>query len=127
MTNLLTFSYWFNLRPETLIAPGQKLFIGFIILLAVLALVVSLMKRRGGLYRGFFKRLYGFCLSNSLIGLILLFFNYEMVPFFSARFWLAIWAIIMIVWLVYILKSLKTIPIQKKNREQAKELKKYLP
>ncbi|MFA5023904.1 MAG: hypothetical protein WC523_03030 [Patescibacteria group bacterium] len=127
MTNLLTLSYWFNLRPETLIPAGQKCFLGFIILLGVLALLIALFKKKGGIYRGFLKRLYGFSLSNALIGLILLFINYEMVPFFSARFWLALWIIIMLIWLIYILKNLKTIPAQKKNREAEKELKKYLP
>jgi len=127
MQNLLTLSYWFDLRPENFIPLGQKLFLGGVILLGVLALLIALMKKRGGIYRGLLKRLYNFCLSNALVGLILLFFNYEMVPFFSARFWLAIWIIIMLGWLIYILKSLKTIPTQKKNREAEKELKKYLP
>ncbi len=127
MTNLLTWSFWFNLRPETISPFTQNCFIGLIISLILLAIIMIMAKRRGGVYRGFFKRLYTFCLSNAIIGLIFLFFNYEMVPFFSARFWLATWALIMIIWLFFIARKLKTIPLQKKQKERAEELKKYLP
>lgn len=127
MKNLLTLNYWFNLAPEPFLPPAQKLFIAAIIALAAAALIIAIAKNQGGIYRGFFKRLYAFCLANALIGLLLLFFDFEAVPFFSARFWLGLWGIIMIIWLIPLLKSLKTIPQQKREREQEKELKKYLP
>lgn len=127
MKNLLTVNYWFSLRPESLIPLAQKLFIAFIIFLAVLAVVIALIKRKGGIYRGFLNRLYTFSLSNALIGLVLIFFNYELVPFFSARFWLGLWIIIMIAWLVAILRGLKAIPAQKKQKEEELARKKYLP
>jgi len=129
MKNLLTLNYWFNLRPESLLPYAQKTLIGFIILLALLALALAIIniKSRGSIYRGLFKRLYSFCLGNTLIGLVISFFNYEDVPFLSARFWLGLWILIMIIWLVFITKKLKAIPQQKKQVEQEKELKKYLP
>lgn len=127
MNNLLTLNYWFNLRPEAWLPPAQKVFIGLIIALAVAALIILITKKRTGIYRGFLKRLYAFCLTNVIIGLLFIFFNYEAVPFFSARFWLGLWALIMIVWLVFILKDLKKIPAKKKQQEQEKELKKYIP
>jgi len=127
MKNLLTLNYWFNLRPETLVPYAQKIFIGLIALFIILALLVIIAKKRSGIYRGFFKRLYSFFWSNVLIGLILFFFNYEVVPFFSARFWLGLWLLLMIVWLFFILKKLRTIPEQKKQLEQEKKLKQYLP
>ena len=127
MTNLLTWRYWFTLRPESLSTLAQNCFVAFLIILVLIAFFVALAKRKGGIYRGFFRRVYSFCLSNAVIGLVFLFFNYEMVPFFTARFWLALWAIVMVVWFVFIIKKLKTIPEQKKMREQEKELKKYLP
>lgn len=127
MTNLLTWRFWFTLRPETLSPLAQKCFVGLLIVFAILAIITALIKRKGGVYRGFFKRIYNFCLSNAIIGLVILFFNYELVPFFSARFWLALWAIVMTVWLIFIIKKLKTIPRQKKQQEHEQELKKYLP
>lgn len=127
MTNLLTWRYWFTLRPENLSSLMQNLFTGFIGVLILLAILTIIIKRKGGVYRGFFTRFYNFCLGNAFIGLIFYFFNYEMVPFFSARFWLAIWALVMLVWLILILKRLKNIPLQKKKHEEENEIKKYLP
>lgn len=127
MTNFLTWSFWFTLRPESLVSSSQKLFIGLLIIFALAAFFIALIKRKSGIYRGFFKSLYNFFLSNAVIGFLLFFLNYEMVPFFSARFWLAIWFIVMITWLFFILKKLKNIPRRKKQDEQNKELKKYLP
>lgn len=127
MKNLLTVDYWFNLAPEPFLPLAHKLFIAFIIALAAAAFIIAIAKSKSGIYRGFFKRLYAFCLTNAVIGLILLFFDYESVPFFSARFWIALWGLTMIAWLIPILKSLKVIPRRKKEREQEQELKKYLP
>lgn len=127
MKNLLTIDYWFNLAPETFVPLAQKLFIGFVILLAVAALAVAIAKGRSSLYRGFFKRLYAFCLTNALIGLLLLFFNYESVPFLSARFWMGLWLLAMIGWMIPVVKGLMAIPHKKKEMEQEKEMKKYIP
>lgn len=127
MTNLLTWSFWFTLRPESLIPTTQKLFIGLLIAFTLAALIIALLKRKSGIYRGFFKSLYNFLLSNVVIGFILFFCNYEMVPFFSARFWLAIWFITMLIWLFFVVKKLKAIPLYRKENEKEQELKKYLP
>ncbi len=127
MTNLLTIRFWFNLRPESLIPLTQNMFLGLIAFLILVSIILIFIKRKPGLYRGFFKKLYTFCLSNAFIGAILFFFNYEIIPFFSARFWLGLWALVMIAWLALILKKLRKIPKQKKQQEVDKELNKYLP
>lgn len=127
MQNLLTLNYWFNLRPEMLQALAQKLFVGFVLVLIVLTIVLGFVKKRGGIYRRLFRRLYNFGLTNSLIGLLFLFFNYESVPFFMARFWLALWLLAMLVWLVFIFKDLKNIPEKKRQLEKDLEFKKYIP
>lgn len=127
MSNLLTLSYWFNLRPDQLTPLAQKLFIAFFVILIILTIITAILKKKGSLYRGFLKRLYNFGLSNSLIALLFLFFNYEIIPFFSARFWLGLWVIMMLIWLYAILKSLTKIGLQKKQLAKERELKKYLP
>ena len=76
MSNLLTLSYWFNLRPDQLTPLAQKLFIAFFVILIILTIITAILKKKGSLYRGFLKRLYNFGLSNSLIALLFLFFNY---------------------------------------------------
>ncbi len=50
-----------------------------------------------------------------------------MIPFFSARFWLGLWFLTMVIWLFSVLKNLKKIGSSKKQLEQERELKKYLP
>jgi TctA family transporter len=127
MSNLLTLNYWFNLQPDPLLLFAQRALLWFVILLAVVALIIAIVKNLGGIYRGFFKRLYSFCLTNALLGLLLIFFNYETVPFFSARFWLGLWALLMIIWLIFIFRKLKTIPTIKKQLAEEQALKKYLP
>lgn len=127
MKNLLTFSYWFNLRPESLNPIANKIFIAFILLLVVTSGLFLWLKNKKGFYRFLFKKLYNFSISNAIIGLLLLFFNYENAIFFSARFWLLTWLIIMIIWLVFIAKELKKIPIQKRQAQENKNYQKYIP
>jgi len=126
--NLLSFKFWFNLRPEAFLPVYQKIFIFFVLALIIFSFLGRLVTfRRKGLFTSFWRRIYSFSLTNTFIGLILLFFNYEMVPFLSARFWLLAWATEMIIWLIFIFKGLLDIPKKKKLLEEEKEYKKYIP
>ncbi len=127
MKNLLTWQYWFSVNPAQLISLGMIILASLVGLFVLAAIIFFLLKRKGSFYRGVFKRLYNFSVANFLIGLIVLFFNYENIPFFAARFWLGLWAIGMLIWLYFILIKIKEIPAKKQAiaAEQAK--KKYLP
>jgi hypothetical protein len=127
MKNLLTWKYWFTVNPEPFTALAFKVLIAFIILLLIAAAISAILKRRSGLYRGALKRIYNLSATNFVIGLIILFFNYENVPFLSSRMWLGFWLLEIIIWKLFIIKNLKEIPKKKKELEAAKELKKYLP
>jgi hypothetical protein len=127
MSIFLNPNYWFNLSPEPLIHWAYRTFEATIIILLVVTIILALIKRNGGLYRGLLNRLYNFSLANTLIGLFIFFFNYEMIPFFTARFWFALWAIEMLVSLIFIIKKLKFISKKKENLAKDQELKKYLP
>ncbi|MFA5000047.1 MAG: hypothetical protein WC545_01675 [Patescibacteria group bacterium] len=127
MNNLLTLAYWFNLRPGALIPAGQRIFIAGLVILIAASIIIAIFKKRGGIYRGFLNRLYVFSVSNAVLGLIFLFFTREEIPFLSARFWLLLWLVAMIVWLILILKKLKAIPAQRQKLEEERERKKYLP
>ncbi len=127
MTNLFTWKYWFTVNPEPLTPLAFKVLVGILILLAVSAIIIAIIKRKNSLYRGVFKKLYNLCASNLVIGLIILFFNYETVPFLSSRLWIGAWVLEMAIWKFFILKDAKEIPKNKKALEAQKELKKYLP
>jgi len=127
MSTLLTLSFWFNLRPGSMSGLSRNIFIGFIIALIIAAVVLFISKIKKSPYRSLFISLYNFSISNALIGLLLLFFNYEIVPFFSAYFWYLIWVIVMILWLVGIALKVKKIISKKKDQTEIDEIKKYLP
>ena len=71
--------------------------------------------------------MYTFFLTNAGLGLLLIFFNYEMVPFLSARFWLLLWAVSMLVWIFFIYRIVIKIPEKRERLEKEKEFKRYIP
>lgn len=127
MKNLLTLNYWFTTRPESLIVSAQNFFNAYVAFLLLAAIAIFIFKRRPGIYKGIWQRLYLFSVTNAIIGFILLFLNYEAVPFFSARFWLLLWGLSSLVWLLFVIKQLRKIPGLKKKIDAEQEFKKYLP
>jgi len=127
MSILLNPIFWFNLRPGSMGSTPRNIFIGFIIVLIIAAVSLFIIKRKKSTYRSLFISLYNFSISNSVLALLLLFFNYETVPFFSAYFWYLIWAIAMIGWIISISLKLKKILLKKKDQGEVDEIKKYLP
>lgn len=125
--NLLSPLFWFNLRPGTMAQIYSQLLIALIIFLIVLAVCLFIAKRKKSVFKKTFISLYDFAISNAFFGLLLLFFNYEIVPFFSARFWFLLWLIIALTWLYYIIKSFKKLLIRRQQFTVTDEISKYLP
>ncbi|MFA6306538.1 MAG: hypothetical protein WCV70_01445 [Patescibacteria group bacterium] len=129
MGNFLTWNFWFSARPGAFIGLSLKIVLGLIFLLIILSIASGVIKKRwsNGLYASFWNSLYIFFLSNAIIGLLLTFFNYEMVPFLSSRFWFLLWAISMLTWLFFIFRIIMKIPGKRAQLEKEKEFKKYIP
>jgi len=127
MQNLLTWNFWFNLRPEPLLPLFVQIFFTFLILLLILTVISGIKQRQKSLYKIVWKKSYNFSIGNLIIGAVFFFFNYERAAFLSARFWLAAWAIIMLWWLWPIIKNYKLVPVKKKQLEKEQEFKKYIP
>lgn len=129
MGNFLTWNFWFNFRPGPFINFSLKVILGFIFVLIILSIVSGIIKKRWfkNLYSSFWSGLYTFFLTNGIIGLLLTFFNYEMVPFLSTRFWFLLWAISMLIWLFFIYKIAAEIPVKRARLEKEKEFKRYVP
>ncbi len=129
MGNFLRLDFWFSVRPGAFVNSALRLILGFIVLLIILTIIASIGRKKWSksLYAGFWQSLYYFLFTNSIIGLALTFFNYEMVPFLSARFWFLLWGISMAVWLFFIYKIIIKIPQRKEQLEKEKEFKKYIP
>ncbi len=129
MGNFLTWNFWFSARPGAFAGWSLKIVLGFIFFLIILSIIGGVIKKRWSksLYASFWSGLYTFFLTNAIIGLLLTFFNYEMVPFLSSRFWFLFWAIGMLVWLFFIYKIVIKIPEKRARLEKEKEFKKYIP
>lgn len=127
MQNLLTWKFWFNLRPEPLLPLFQKLYLVLLGLLLVLAIISYFKQKQKSLYKRFWKLAYYFNFSNLLIGSIFFFFNYERAVFLSARFWLALWILTMFIWLYFLIKRYRLIPENKKKLIEKNEYLKYIP
>ena len=124
---LLSPSFWFNLRPGSFSSPVRYAFLALIGLLIITAIVCFIIKRRKRPQRFIARKLYNFAVTNALIGFWLLFFNYEVVPFFSAHFWFLIWFIVMVWWKIYIIKRAREVNKKRLDSNSTDDLKKYLP
>lgn len=127
MNNLLTLSFWFNLRPPAMLDIFNYSFIAVLFLFLFLSILSFYYKKRKKIYKSFWLKFYDFSASNLIIGLFLWFFSWQEVPFLSARFWLIIWAILIILWFIFIYKHLKKIPIKLQKIEEEQKFNKYIP
>jgi len=104
--NLLSFSYWFNLRPPFFISWfSYTLLIFLILLLASSAfLKIYLLKYKvDKLLKKGLRKLSDLLLVMSLAGLMLYFFSYEEIYIFSMRLWYIVWLFVALwwAWVVY--------------------------
>ena len=128
MGNLLKLNFWFNMTPGNLTQGALRLIIIFLAVLLIGVVIFKILKnRKRNLYNKIWNKLYFFSLSNLIIGLVLLFFSYELLPFLSMRFWFLLLGLSMIVWLVFIFKVLNEIPKVKAKMAKEDEYRKYLP
>ena len=129
MKELLNYHYWFNSRPEPLWPNDDKVIMWLYGFMAVLAIVSFFLKRLNGQnpYRKIWSSLFSLSLVNFGIGLLLLFFSFELVPFLASRFWLLLWGIEAAIWLYFIIRDLLEIPKLLTKQEAEKKYKQYIP
>jgi len=128
MGNLLTFHYWLDMRPGALDPRAQLYFVIFLGILAFLAIFFAILKKRSkSLFTKIFANLYTFSLANLIIGLVLWFFTFEMLPFLSMRMWFLLWLVGIFVWLGFIVYKLTLLPKIKEEKQKLKEFNKYIP
>lgn len=127
MSNLLTLEYWFSVNPGALSSLGFIILVIFTALFFLISIAAIVLKRRKSVFRGVYNSIYDFSVANFILGLVFLFFHYENIPFFTARFWLLLWLIGIATWIFFIVKKIKKIPEKRKELEREQEMKKYLP
>jgi hypothetical protein len=125
--NFLNYQFWFNPGPGLMTSTTERLLIGEIAIFFIVAILCFIFKKKKSFYQLLWAKLFGFFLSNALIGAALLFINQELVLFLSARAWFAVWWIGMIIWIIFIINYAKKLPEKKIQYAKEKEYKKYLP
>ncbi|HOY56045.1 MAG TPA: hypothetical protein PLH37_01290 [bacterium] len=131
LSNLLTFSYWFNLHPEPFLGVVLKIlyvFFGMLLLTGIVLRVLARKNNQNVPVKKTYEKLYYLFSTLAVIGLILMFFRQQRVLFLGAPFWFLIWLLVFLVWLFFVLRYI-LIKVPKLQQEIAlkKELKKYLP
>ena len=123
-------TYLFDLRPFTTDST-IKIMVIFFSIFILIAIGIKIYKKTRNLEKfqnNLLDKIYYFFITLGGIGLGLTWLRYERVQILSARFWLIIWLAILIIWLYPILKyQFKVVPEAKKNSEEKKLFKKYLP
>ena len=128
MEKLLSLKYWLNSRPQSLSPAALKYFVAFIAILAISAFIFYLIKtRKKSIYTRNWNKLYVFFITNFILGIMFLFFAYELIPFLSTRILMALWWLSMFTWLTFILRSFLEIPKIKQNKQKEDAFKKYIP
>ncbi len=128
MGRFTTFSYW---TAEKALS-DQGVMIGFIIfaMLSVSGLVLKLLLqyRVVSWYRPFFRRKSHFLLTVGIMGLVLVFFGWQRVPFFGIRLWYLLLGLGMIVWGIYLIRYFfKYFPADPVHITDMDTFEKYLP
>jgi amino acid transporter len=130
METLLSLGYWLDVTPP----PLSRAFLGAVFAVFALFVVAGLFARvrarrqaRKDLVE-LFGRVGRATTTMGVIGLVLLFFSYEQIRFFGARFWYLLWLLIVLVWAAFIIHHLVRVLPKKRALEIARQEKeKYLP
>src|SRR3989339_1745059 len=129
MSNLLSLKLWFSLYPGHLQPVFQNVLIAIIVLFfaGILASAYYRKRYKKTLYAKLWLSGYNFCLTGTIIGVLLLFFTYEHVAFLSARFWFLLWFLSQGAWAWFLYKKLKKVPEIRQEIAIRKEFEKYIP
>lgn len=128
---LLSLHFWFTSQPGVMNDVIIKIMLIFFAALIFFALILSLIKARKGadnLGKKLIGKWQSFLATMGFVGLILVFFFFEQVYLFSARFWLIGWIIGAGVWLYFVFHYwLKEMPRRRAEKVAKGRFEQYLP
>lgn len=128
MAKFFTLSFWFNMQPGELHFSGMLFFLILILAsIAVIFLFRVVSKRKNNVYFKIWRGFNNLAITTLILSLFLLFFEYEGIFIFAARFWILVLVGIILTWLFFIYKDFKKIPEIKEEFERKKEFEKYIP
>jgi len=131
MSKIFDFYFWFDKFPDAFNKTALIVFLavfGLLFLFAVYCFWHQSAKSLTGVQRKLYNKLGNWSICFSVLGLALVFFKYEMIPYFGMRLWLPLWVVICLVWAGFIVKYIKfEAPAALAESERRKALQKYLP
>lgn len=133
MNYLISFfrlSHLFYLRPQPMVLRG------LIILIAINCLIIALgvagflaaPKIKDGLKVKGIRKIVHLTLTMGIIGLVYSFFAWQGVAFLAARFWILVWAIVILAWGAFIAQYFfLEVPKLRSRIEDKRKFDKYIP
>lgn len=124
--------FWFS-ASAPLVSASIRLLWGVFGLFIILAIVTKLVlhMRKGKLAPWLSRalhKLYKMFWAMGVIGLALLFFGYEGIPYLSSRIVYPLWLLVVLAWLIYIVVHVwKRLAQDRLAWQQQKQVKEYLP
>jgi hypothetical protein len=125
-------SYWWTDPGTTLDGPvvlGFAIALGVAFVLAVvLWLIAPRLAPENRLHQRLLVRAAKWAVALTVIALLLLLFRWQVVPFFSKRLWLILWAVAVVAAIGYAAYYWrKTYPLRRAAWEDAERRRRYLP
>lgn len=128
--NLLKIDYWFNVRTLAFKPATFKALVVALVVILVLAVILSLRQRKleDKLKQKTARKLSTFFYSLSLVGMTLVFFRQQELPYLAMRLWLFAWFLACLIWFIFILRYIFIkVPKILQERRKRLEMEKYLP
>ena len=102
-SDLLDVRYWFTVSPGEMSNAMVIAFAIFFLLFILAKILLRLMGRQyitdlSKYHHNTLYRIENSCLTMGLLGLLWVFLAYEMIPFFSGRFWFLFWFVGALLW-----------------------------
>lgn len=131
LSSLLSPRYWFDLTPTSLTGLTERILLVFFLVVFAVGLFFRLIERRKRFDRfksRAWQRLSRVGLTMGVFGWLILFFGFEQIRLFGARFWFLFWLISVLVWLFFIWRDYyRVAPRERRLEEQRRQREKYLP
>ena len=130
MSNLLDLSFWFDFIPLPFNRTAFYMVTGLFvlgILWGIISLIYKKKNKNNSLTQKIWIKLANFGFSFGIVGLILVFLKQQRTPYLGMRIWLAVWILVCLVWLAFILKYIFIeVPKIKQQQKEKAEFYKYI-
>ncbi len=130
-SNLLKFSYWFDVRPLFFTPIIFWILFGvfvLVVLVGVLASIIISKNKPDKLKKRIWVKISRWGYTAGLVGLLLIFLKQQRAPYLGMRVWTLLWLVASFIWLIFILKYiLIKVPKIRREQKQKEEFEKYLP